>query len=67
MTACERTFAVAVNDTTSGHPRTVKAWSTAAPAASVAKPWPQCAAARRQPTSTFGENAASKRTGHSPV
>ena len=54
MTRRERWFAVVVNDTMRSRFNVLKPNSKAALAASLAKPFPQCAKARRQPISTAG-------------
>ena len=59
MTARERTLAGTVKDTISCNRSVSNPYASATRAASVAYPWPQCADASRQPTSTHGVNAVS--------
>ncbi len=67
MTARERAFCSAVNETSSARPISSNANAAAARAASLANPCPHASRASRQPISTAGVKWASKSGRASPV
>lgn len=67
MTRREATLSTDVKDTISSRPTSANAWSRTAMPASVANPFPHADSASRQPISTQGVKAASKRGTDNPT